>query len=84
MSIFARSTRSVTHSLSWPQSFEKGTWRGEEGPRAEKKARRKAWHWEEGEGRRAGAQVRFTAISFPPSPSGSVGARTGQGRAWNC
>lgn len=33
MSIFAWSTRSVTHSLSWPQSFEKGTWRGEEGPR---------------------------------------------------
>lgn len=31
MSMLARSTRSVTHSLSGPQSFEKGTWRRERG-----------------------------------------------------
>lgn len=67
MSMLARSTRSVTHSLSGPQSFEKGTWRRGKGPRAERKARRKEWN--RGEVTRVGAQVRFhRELASPPSP----------------
>lgn len=48
MSIEACSTRSVTHSLSGPQSLEKGTWRREKGLRIDRRLRGKEWN---GEGR---------------------------------